>query len=364
MQGLGHRRGPSRLIGKRLALLPLACWVIATPITAQKSTSLSVDGLVYFRYSYHLGIDSALGAGAHRNNFDVDRAYINLRGKLGHGLSTRVTTDIDPSRPNTSQLLLRLKYAYLEWQPEGSALTLKLGEIQTPLIGWLETLWGFRMQGRVALDRTGYLASSDFGLSVAGHWHNNGINFVAGAYNGEGYSQVPGDQHKDFAARVSVRLAESGASGTAGGLRLTGYGHLGASTGGGTRSRFAGIVSWQSPRLTLGAELAATRDSTTVGSPDTRGRVISAYAAYTLPNAPLALLARIDVWDPDLDVEPMVPDPAASRQQRVIAGVAYQFTPEVRLMLDADLLAMHHGSPDAEFEASRRSLRFQTEFLF
>lgn len=337
---------------------------LAFPMAGQEAPTLHIDGLVYLHYRYQLGTDSTLGSGAHPNNFDVDRAYINLRGTMRHGISTRVTTDIDPGRPNTNQLLLRLKYAYVAWQPDGSALTWKLGEIQTPLIEWIETLWGFRMQGSVALDRTRYLTSSDFGVSVAGNWRDDALDLVAGVYNGEGYNRIPGDQHKDVAARISVRLASSDARGAASGLRLTGYGHLGASNGGGTRSRFAGIISWQSRRLTLGAELAATRDSTADDAPDTPGRVVSAYGVYHLPVAPITLLARIDAWDPDTGREPSVPDPATSRQHRLIAGVAYRLTPDVRLMLDADLLSMHHGSPDNAFEAHRRSLLFQTEFRF
>lgn len=348
----------------RFAVRSVALLSLATPLLGQDGPTLRIDGLAYLRYSYQLGTDSTLSSGAHANNFDVDRAYINLRGTMSHGISTRITTDIDPGRPNTNQLLLRLKYAYVAWQPEGGALTWKLGEIQTPLIEWIETLWGFRMQGSVALDRTRYLTSSDFGLSVSGDWKDDGINFAAGVYNGEGYNRTPGDQHKDVAARVSVRLAPSNATGAASGLRLTGYGHLGASNGGGTRSRFAGILSWQSERLAFGAELAVTRDSTAPDAPDTRGRVISAYGVYNLPTSPISLLARLDAWDPDTEVEPSFSDPMHSSQQRVIAGVAYRLTPDVRLMLDADFVSMHHGSPDNAFEANRRSLLFQTEFRF
>jgi len=364
MSRFEHRRSGPRLSPPLFAVLLFGVLPFAAPLEGQDRPTLRIDGLGYLRYSYQLGTDSTLGAGAHANNFDVDRAYINLRGTMRHGISTRVTTDIDPGRPNTTQLLLRLKYAYVAWHPEGSALTWKLGEIQTPLIEWIETLWGFRMQGSVALDRTRYLTSSDFGLSVAGNWRDDGISLVAGVYNGEGYNGTPGDQHKDVAARLSVRLVSSDITGPASGLRLTGYGHLGASNGGGARSRFAGILSWQSVRLTLGGELAVTRDSTAPGSPDTRGRVLSAYGVYNLPTSPIALLARVDAWDPDTDREPSFPDPATSRQHRIIAGVAYRLTPDVRVMLDADFVAMHHGSPDNAFEANRRSLLFQTEFRF
>jgi hypothetical protein len=48
----------------------------------------------------------------------------------------------------------------------------------------------------------------------------------------------------------------------------------------------------------------------------------------------------------------------------VIAGVSYQLTPDVRLLVDADMLSLEHGSPNNAFNASRRTLFFHTEFRF
>ncbi len=77
---------------------------------------VTVSGVVYTQYLYQLK-DTA----NHINNFDVTRAYINVIGKFAYGVSTRVTGDI--YRNTDGSLAYRLKYAYVGWTPEKSALT-------------------------------------------------------------------------------------------------------------------------------------------------------------------------------------------------------------------------------------------------
>lgn len=340
--------------------------ILASPagLAAQHTPTVTVGGVGYAHFRYQLDADSSLPGGAHRNNFDVERSYITVAGRLRDGITTRITADVDRRRAASNQLTFRLKYGYVAWTPDSSALTWKLGMIQTPVIEFLEALWGYRMQGQVALDRNGYLPSSDFGASVDGTWDDGRIQATAGIYNGEGYSNAPGDAGKDLALRASVRLAATDTTSRTAGLRLTGYGHYGKATGGGTRSRWMGLLSYQTRRLTLGAEYTVTRDSTAPDAPDTRGTVFSAYGVYQLPASPLAVLARVDRVDPDADRSPSVPDLATGVQTRVIAGASWRLTPEVRLLLDADLLSLQHGSPNNAFHAGRRTIYFHTEVRF
>jgi hypothetical protein len=352
----------NRILGSTLGLL-LAVTATAGLLPAQDGPRVTVGGVGYVHFRYQLDADSSLNPLAHQNNFDVDRSYVTVTGRLRDGISTRVTIDVD-GRDATDALTMRLKYAYVGYQPSGSPVMFKLGMIQTPLVDFIETLWGYRMQGTVALDRNRYLTSSDFGLSVDGSWSGDRINATAGLYNGEGYSREPGDHRKDLAARVSVQLMPSDTTGKTAGLRVTGYGHYGRATGGGLRSRYVGMLSYQSKRLTLGAEYGITSDSTAADSPEPAGRVISAYGVYRPSGSRLALLARWDQVDPNTDVELDVPDLASGVRTRVIAGVSYQLTPDVRVLVDADLLSAEHGSPNNSFNATRRTLFFHTEFKF
>src|SRR3989449_7909099 len=172
-----------------------------TPAAAQapaaQAPQVTVSGVSYLQYLYQLK-DTA----NHNNNFDVTRAYINIIGRFSGGVSTRITADVNPPAGDNS-LRYRLKYAYVAYTPQGSSLTYKLGQIHTPLIDWEEALWDYRMQGTMAMERGGYLSSSDFGLGVDGNWNADRVNMQVGIYNGESYSGGTGDNRKNLMARES-----------------------------------------------------------------------------------------------------------------------------------------------------------------
>ena len=158
------------------------------------------------------------------------------------------------------------------------------------------------MQGQMAMERAGYISSSDFGAGVDGNWATDKVNMQVGIYNGENYNKAPGDQRKDLMGRVSVRLMATDEGGRDGGLRLTGYGQVGKPTGGGTRTRFLGMVSYRSKALTLAAELASTKDSV-FATPITagrKGRVISTFGVLRIPPSyKVQIIGRFDSTDPN-----------------------------------------------------------------
>ncbi len=330
---------------------------------AAQAPTVSVGGVIYTNFSYQLGRDTSLAVDGRRNNFDVARSYITITSKSGI-FSGRVTADVDGRRAASNQQTFRLKYAYVALTPAGSELTLKLGAVQTPFIEFDEAMWGYRMQGTVAMDRNGYLTSSDFGLSADMSWMDEGLDVAAGFFNGEGYSGAPGDQYKDVAGRVSVRLLRSDDASRLGGLRATGFALVGQRNGGGPRERYLGMLSWRSKALTVAAQYATTVDTVADTEAAVDGQVVSAYATYGVPAWPIRLLARVDVVDPDTDREPDAPSLAAGRQTRVIAGVSYQATPNVRFLADADLASLNNGSPTPAFEGARRTLFFHAEYKF
>jgi hypothetical protein len=310
----------------------------------------------YLHYLYQLK-DTA----NHTNNFDVARAYLNVVGRLD-AVSTRITPDI--YRVADGSLAFRLKYAYLAYAPKGNALTYKLGQIQTPWVDFEETLWDFRMQGPVAMDRGenrtpfAYLSSSDFGFGVDGRWGPDRINAQIALINGEGYNRAPGDQRKDIAARVSIRVKETDDSSRVGGVRLSAYAHHGKPTGGGIRNRLLGMVSHRSRRLTLAGEVAFTRDSAATPLAAGRsGRVLSAFAVYRMPQSRTAVIGRVDLVDPNTATP-------GNRQTRIIAGLSYQLAPNVRLLGDIDHVTYEGGSPTPALEASRSQAFFHVQFTF
>jgi len=306
----------------------LAAALGAAPLAAQTAApapapQVAVSGIAYAQFSYQ-------AAPLPLNSFDVKRAYVNVIGRFSGGVTTRVTADIFTNAD--SSRAFRIKYAYVAYTPAGSALIVKLGEIHTPWLDWEETLWDYRMQGSMALERGGYATSSDFGAGVDGKWGPDRINAQVTLVNGEGYSKGTGDFRKDAMARVSVRLHDTDDSSRVGGLRLTGFVQIGKPTTGGRRNRFLGMVSYRSSRFTLAAEVASTADSLTAGAA-VPGRVISGFGVYHVPGrgSKAALIGRVDITDVNTGA-------ANDKQTRIIGGASYQLSPNLRLLADLERL--------------------------
>jgi len=200
----------------------------------------------------------------------------------------------------------------------------------------------------------GYLSSSDFGVGVDGKWGPDKANLQVVVVNGENYNTSPGDKGKDAQARLSVRLQDTNDSTRVGGLRLTGYAQYGKASGGAQRNRFIGMVSYKSRQITLAGEAAMTQDWP-AGALQVNGHVYSVFGVYKLTHSKAALLARVDVEDPQAGVD--------DKQTRVIGGASYQVSPNWRLLLDWDYLDLA-TTPTPAQEAARSQLLFQTQFNF
>lgn len=336
------------------------CVCLAQVLVAQQSDgrpSVKLDGVVYAQYGYRLA-----DAADDYNAFDLTRAYVNVRGDLGHGVTSRVTSDV--YRVPDGSLDLRLKYAYATWRPVAGRIGVTAGLMQTPWVDFEETMWGYRMQGRIALDRSGYLSSSDLGLGVDGSWNREAVSFQAGVFNGEGYQDLEGDKHKDVAARASFRLLPTDDGSRTGGVRLSALGHYGAPTGGGVRSRAAGMLSWKSRLATLAAEYAVTGDREDNpedgGTPDLEtitGRMVTAFGVLRIPGSRAALIGRIDALDPNIDLQ-------GDRATRYIAGVSYAVTPSLRVLADVDHVDYETVAPSPAAEAAATQALLQLELVF
>lgn len=344
-----------RLVVRRIALVAVLGLIAGAfrPAVAQNPNA-SVTGVVFTQFMYQLKKDSVTDS--HLNSFDDTRAYINVLGSLPAGVKGRVTADI--FRTADGSLTYRLKYGYLSYTPDSSHITFKFGQMQTPWVDFEETLWDYRFQGTIALDRNKYLSSSDFGAGLDGSWGFEKVNAQVGVYNGENYNGGTGDQRKDIMGRVSFRLMESNFAGRVGGLRLTGYAQTGKPTGGGERQRFVGMLSYRSKMVTLAGEFAATKDSNTaVSVPQVKGTVITAFGVLNIPNTRFALIGRVDMVDHDKDVD-------NDKLTRFIAGVSYTHSPNLRLLADIDNNSLEGGTTANSFNSTRSQALLQLEYKF
>ncbi len=351
----------SHSLRRTFAAALLSTAAAASPLAAQQQQpSVSLGGVVYAQWGAQM--DSLSPA----NNFDVTRAYLNAIGRFNGGILTRITADVyhDGDATAGGGLNYRLKYAYFGWNPTGSPLTFRFGLTQTPFLDWEEALWDYRMQGPMMVDRNGYMSSSDFGLAVDGNVNSELVDFQAMAFNGENYNKAPGDRHKDFAARVSVRVMGTDDGSRVGGLRITGYAQAGTPTSGGTRSRFIGMLSYRSKALTLAGEYLSATD--TVTAPATgkhTGTGISVFGVFHVPASQLSVIARADIVDPNTANNTT----ATSNDKRttLILGLSYQLSPNVRLLADLDNTSLQ-GSTVGSATAPKKVTQalFQTQFTF
>ena len=337
---------------------------------ATARAQVTVGGVGYLQYAYSLKSDSSLiatrGAPGHENDFDVGRAYVNVLGKFADGVQTRITTDVDGRKAASNQLTIRLKYAFVGWTPQGSALTFKTGLFTTPWIDYEEALWGYRMQGTTLYDRTSFFPSSDFGIGADGTWNKDQANMQVGLFDGEGYSNAPGDPGKDIEGRVSIRLANTDLGGRVGGVRLTGYGQVGSANGGGSRNRFIGELSYKSKTLTLAGEYGVRQDSTGARTPKQKGVAFGVFAVLNIPGSKAAIIARFDSFDPNSDStsnSATVGNTSIDKQTRIIAGVSYAISPNLTVLLDLDSTTLQYGSTNA-FDVANKNLYFHTQFTF
>lgn len=357
-----------RLAACRSVVLGTVMAASVVSLASAQAPTVTVGGVGYAQYLYQLHKDTVTNSNL--NNFDVTRAYINVVGKFSSGVGARITPDI--YRNTDGSLAFRLKYAFASWTPEGSPITLNLGQTQTPWLDWEEGLWDYRMQGTMPLERfhsptgAGYLSSSDFGFRVDGKFNMDMVNFQVGVYNGETYNKAEGDQHKDLEGRLSVRVLESDDHSRVGGLRITAYGALGKPTGGGRRNRFIGLVSYKSKLFTLGAEYARVSDSLSNGAPVTPvttatplvdGNIYAAYGVLNIPNSKVSVIGRFDLQDPSTKT-------TNDRQTRVIGGVAYQVNPNLRVLADIDNLTLQSGVYTNAVQSTRTQGLLQMQVVF
>jgi len=87
---------------------------------------------------------------------------------------------------------------------------------------------------------------------------------------------------------------------------------------------------------------------------------------FNIPNSKAAVLARVDQFDPNTDSTAATAATrlAVNRQTRVIAGLSYVVSANLRVLADVDLNSMAGGSPTNTFDKSRQTFFFHTEFRF
>jgi hypothetical protein len=183
---------------------------------------------------------------------------------------------------------------------------------QTPYIDYEESLYRYRFQGPIFVDREGFLSSSDNGLSARWTFPSDFGDVHGGFYNGEGYNRSETNDQKAFMIRGSVRPLPRSALWK--GLRLTAFYDGDHYVQDAKRQRLVANIAFEHALFNacVGWLDAEDRGSARVSAVDATG-----YSAWIIPKLPggFELLLRRDELKPNRSTE--------QKRTRHIFGVAY-----------------------------------------
>lgn len=307
----------------------VALLLIAGAAAAQElpAPQIKLGGTIFADYTY---VD-----GASLSSFNVSRAYINVTGTVGPLISFRITPDVARESGSGSSLsgsqTFRLKYAYGQlnldsWTTKGSFV--RFGLQQTPYIDYAESIYRYRFQGPIFIDREGFGTSSDNGVSARYVFPYDLGDVHAGFYNGEGYSKAELNNEKSFQIRASVRPLK--------GLRLTIFQNSDAVRSGVDRNRTLGSVTFEHARGNAGFEALQAKD----GSSKSHGW--SAWATPKLTHG----------WETLLRYDNLRASGGATTHKRDIEGIAYWVplkNASAAVMLDRDHAQATGKADDTRF---------------
>jgi hypothetical protein len=307
---------------------------LAVAVLTASANAMNVGGKAYVNYSYNL----STGAND-MNSFNIEQLYLNFDDKFSDQLKWDVMlgTYYDT---NTNYMTIYDKYAYLTYDgfviPD---LQLKLGMQDTPLIGYMEGLWGNRYVSKTFEDSQGVDVASDLGISFKYSLPANFGEFVVGVYNGEGFRYQETNKFKTFRGRLTLEPIE--------GLKATGFASYGDTYNDGTtddpsmpignyeQQRYEGILSYQCPFLKLAANVFGKNDTQDITNSKTLSTGIGSFAVIKLDA--MDFFARYDVLSSNKGSP-------VSGYANMVAGVSYKFSENITSSLDEQVEYFQNGS--------------------
>lgn len=308
---------------------------------------IKMGTLFYGEYAYDfdkdtLNPDKSVGG---RNQFNINRLYINMRAELTPEINFRVTPDI--TRLSTGDWELRLKFGYVEFHDFLDfypSFDVKMGQYETAWLDYEEGLWEYRVIDTMLIEKEGFMNSADLGVGFKGKIPAGYGEWQVDVINGEGYHGAENNKYKTIQGRLTiVPLPQIDALK---GLQLTGFASTGNEDAFHKRDRYIGFIGYKyHDDLFLAGEWDITRGkdafltSTKVGSPSTKldspnglnnieGQGYSILAWYRMPFLkPLRILGRFDQFDHDEDT-------TNSSVTRWIYGVSYDLNKYVMFVLN------------------------------
>jgi hypothetical protein len=303
--------------------------LLALPLAAQTAppspdaSSVKIGGVLFADYTYTASVaplaKDANGNEIHPNAFNVSRVYINVVGNLNRYISYRITPEVAREISNSTSLSgsqeLRVKFAWAQfnldqWLTKGSWI--RAGLNQTPWIDYEETIYRYRFQGPIFVDREGFLFASDAGVTFHYNFPHDFGDVQTGVYNGEGWAHSEPNNEKALQIRATLRPMP--ANPALHGLRVSGFYDSDHYASGLPRNRAIGQVSYEHPRVSAAIDIVSTTDRPTFSATETKTHGSSIWATPKFGHGWEALL-RHDALRSN----------TAGKKTRDIEGLAYWF---------------------------------------
>ena len=317
------------------------------------NSDAKVSGTI--RFDFTKGI--ALNTSNPYNKFDISRAYLDFKKKLGAGASARVTLDVARISGASSQSLFDyLKYAYVDlpvdvpssMQVIPFSLTAKMGLQHTCWIDWSGKMWRFEniLKAYSDVNKNSIGSSADFGLGAAGKFTlpmMPEIEYHATVLNGQGYAKAEADSAKDIAMRLNSDIANT----AAGTVVLGGY--VGVKNG-----LFQNSTTAQSTQsgFLLGLKngdfgnVYVEYQNDQKSNKPVNGYSIGGFIYPAKGTIPAGLLARYDMYDADTNT-------ANNEVKTTVLGAFYDWGKDVTISVE--LTSSQTGTATEQKVAALRS---------
>ena len=337
----------------------------------------SFEGIAFLRYSYEFA-----EAQKDFNEFDIDRLYLTVASKLWDKGRVRYTLEGGDLRENgTDEFEVVTKDFHLEVQDillGGDFF--RAGQTGLPWNSHEEGVWGYRFQGTIFADRSGYLTSTDLGISYGGKIPDGYGSWQANLVNGEGWKKNETGKRKDAHLRMTF-YPFAGTDGFLKNFFLTGLGVLGTYEDDATvsagepddRDRLIAMAGYKEEgKLALAAEWLTADDPadklkskhpSLAARPNEKSeaRGHSVFGTLNLSTVfgeeectkKWELIGRWDRLDPDDQID-------HNELDRYIFGISHRWNKHVRTLLDWERVHYETGA----LKDDERRLMLQTEIRF
>jgi len=348
-------------------MIPLATGLIMAqvkhPQAEANDLSNSLINMQWF-LSYLNGVDE----GNAYNEFALKRGYVNIKKDINDTFSGRITTDITVDREGDGEgdVEIRLKYLYLKYQLPSRGIFYKpyfeFGLVHRPWLDFEQHINTYRVQGTMFLERNQVISSGDYGIFLMTLFGdemsreyrqrvNNSFagtygSFAIGIFNGGGYHALEKNENKSIESRLTIRPVHK----IVPGLQFTYHGALG-------KGNIPEAPDWQYNSLYCSYEhehlictgeyyrgkgnYKGTAIQDTVSYTAVPQRGYSFFSEWKFFHNKISLVGRYDVFTRKFAT-------GAVTTRRAIAGVAFHFIRNCKILVDYDFVRVSGQSNKAE----------------